>query len=306
MTHIPLPKSAPPTKLAGWDRDLLHRMDWKRFQDLAVLMLDRAGYVAEVAWVKPDGGTVLSVRAKAGKSAVHTLVECAGWSDLHVEGNRVAEFYRAMRNDGALRGIFITPGSFDPNAVAFAAGKNVELIDGKSFVSTIHRMRPEEQEYFLSLAKAGGGESPTCPSCGQKMRLDRLQERRPDAESRAIVFKRRELVSDDVCCRSILILPGADVLFIKGVRTAELRVEGKAMGNIVCTERLTIAAGGTLTGMVAAKSIRLEEGGVLEAEARILNVEEISPVQPQPVQEIWRCSAAPKCRTTLAPRGKER
>jgi hypothetical protein len=53
-----------------------------------------------------------------------------------------------------------------------------------------------------------------------------------------------------------------------------------------------------VSGLVAARSIKLEPGGRLDAEARILNEQEIRPVREQPKQFLWKCSHG-RCRGTL-------
>ena len=41
--------------------------------------------------------------------------------------------------------------------------------------------------------------------------------------------------------------------------------------------------------LLMARSIKLEQGGLLEAESRILDAGEIEPVVPQPLQALWSC-----------------
>jgi hypothetical protein len=283
---------------ANWSTDLLRRMDWKRFQELAALLLSRAGFRAEIAWTRPDGATVFSVAGQGLRRQMQALVQCAGWNEFHVEGNHVAEFYRACRREQAPRGIYITPGQFDANAQLFARGKEIDLIDGQAFLGAISRMSAEEQAYYHRLATVGAWDVPSCPSCGVKLELrDAPQLLPPTPEPEDLVYRNRVLVNNDVQCASITVKPGADVLFMKSVTTESMVVEGRVMGNIVCHGKLTVAAGGMVSGLIAARTINLAPGGILEAEARILN--KVSPVELAPIPQLWSCPRQPNCRLTL-------
>jgi hypothetical protein len=284
-----------------WTPELLRRMDWKRFQELAAMLLSRAGFRAEIAWVRPDGASVFSVAGQGLRREMQALVQCAGWNEFRVEGNHVAEFYRACRREGAPRGIYITPGEFDPNAQLFVRGKQMDLIDGQGFLAAISRMTPEEQAYYHRLATVGAWDVPSCPACGIKMALREVAPTQSQQEQpQDLVFRTRELVNNDLDCHSITVKADADVLFMKSVITNQLTVEGRVMGNIVCRDRLCIAPGGMVSGFVSARSIKLEPGGILEAEAKILNAAELEPVKSAPLKEIWTCPKQPRCRHTLA------
>jgi hypothetical protein len=282
-----------------WDAATLRRMDWKRIQELVGLLLVRAGYQAEVAWVRPNGSCVLALAGARARSMV-ALVQCATWEDYRVSGNAVAELYRSVRAEGVERGIFVTPGSFDEIAVQFARGKNLELMDGKRLLQTLQAMPEAEQDYYLNLATAGAWDVPTCPACGNKTTRQNLAHRLPEeAVLQEVIFRRSEHVPHDLCCRSLTIQAGAEVIFSRGVRCEHMLVEGKAVGNFVVTEKAHIAPAATISGLLAARSIKLATGGVLDAEVRILNTTEIRPVCPQPAQELWVCLSYPRCNQTL-------
>lgn len=287
----------------SWSQEILRCMDWKRFQELVSLVLARGGFTSEVAWIRPDGTTVLSVIAGGKKRQYEALLQCAGWNGYDVGATSLLEFYKSVLSQGAHRGIYVTPGRFDQNAQIFARSKNLELIDGAEFLRTISRMTPEEQQTLRRMAFVGSWEIPTCPSCGRKLELKEIGfpvgQRLKDL--RDFVFKENQHVSSQLYGKNILVKPGVDVLFLKGVEVESMQVEGRVMGNIICRGKLTVAAGACVSGLVAARSIKLEPGGLLEAEARILNAEEIQPVQPQPKQTIWSCVTS-KCKGSLPAR----
>ena len=98
-------------------------MDWKRFQELVSLVLARSGMASEVLWVRPDGTTVLTVVKGQGRSTGEALVQCAGWNSAVIGLQEVQKFFKAVVEQGAVRGIYITPARFDAPALAFAREK---------------------------------------------------------------------------------------------------------------------------------------------------------------------------------------
>ncbi len=288
--------------LPAWSPEALRTMDWKRFQELTSLVLARAGFDSEIAWVRPNGAVVLHVTSRGRRSRMEALVQCAAWSMFHVDATSVLEFYRAVVSEGVQRGIYVTPGSFGADARLFSRNKRLELLDGEEFLGTIRRMSAEEQNYYFRMATVGPWNVPTCPSCGQKMEV--RPEAAPRVETdddfrRDLTLKERHNVCGEVRCRHLTVKRGADILFLKSVQVERMTVEGRVMGNIVCDGLLTIAQGACVSGLVAARSIRLEPGGLLEAEARILNVDEIRPVDKKPERHVWGCPGYPRCKTVL-------
>lgn len=291
-------QTAPPP--IQWNLELLSRMDWKRFQELVSLVLARGGFDSEVAWIRPDGTTAMSVVNSSKPGNSEALLQCAGWNSSRVGATSLLEFYRSVVNQGVRRGIFVTHGTFDPNAQLFAKSKNLELIDGAEFIRTIGRMSEHEQNTFLRMALTGSWDVPTCPSCGHKLALQDIvfPTGQHQKDLRDVVFRESQHVSHQLFCRHLVVKPGVDVLFLKGLEVESMSVEGRIMGNIVCRGKLSVAAGGCISGLLAARTIHLETGGLLEAEARILNAEEISPVQPQPKRWIWNCTTS-RCKGSL-------
>ncbi len=300
---------APASKLAvidstpPWGLETLWRMDWKRFQELVSLVLARGGFASEVAWVRPDGTTVLSVVPRQGRMGAEALVQCAGWNQYEVGAPSLLEFYKSVVNEGVSRGIYVTPGKFDQNAIIFARTKNIELIDGAEFLRTIDRMTYDEQQTHRRMALVGSWDVPSCPSCASKLGLHEVtfpsgQEQRNLAD---LTFKADQHVNGQVYCKHLVVKPGVDVLFLKGVEAESMEIGGRVMGNLVCRGKLVVAAGACVSGLVAARSIKLEPGALLEAEARILNEAEIQSVRPQPKQYLWKCPQR-RCRGSLPER----
>jgi restriction system protein len=67
------------------------------------------------------------------------------------------------------RGIYITTGTFNRDALNFAGDHPIQLLDGDGFVRKILALPEEEQERLLEDAFQGDYKTPTCPSCAVKM-----------------------------------------------------------------------------------------------------------------------------------------
>ncbi len=293
------PSPQPAAEAALWSLPLLRQLDWKRMQELVTLMLHRTGFTSEIAWIRPDGGVVLSVTNPLKAGRVDALVQCPPWAMLNVDTPALKELYNSVLQEGASRGIFITAGEFSEEARAFAGMRPLELIDGQAFLRTIRKMPAEEQSYHLRMVTVGPYTIPTCPSCGGKLEIQNDTGDDPGLQGKDVTIRGRRMVNSKVTCRTLTVKSGAEVQFLKPVRAQEMVVNGRVHGDVTVQGKLTVGKGGVLRGLLAARAISLKEGGVLEAETRILNADEIQPVRALPVAQVWRCPSWPKCRGKL-------
>src|SRR5687767_13924553 len=89
------------------------------------------GYqVEETGGGGPDGGIdlVLSGPGKTGREKF--LVQCKQWRAFKVGVTVVRELYDVMAARGAAGGFVVTSGRFTEEAISFASGRNVTLVDG--------------------------------------------------------------------------------------------------------------------------------------------------------------------------------
>ncbi len=293
------PSPHPPVTEAGWNLALLRQLDWKRMQELVVLLLHRAGLAGEIAWIRPDGGVALTVTHPAKGGRMDALVQCPPWAVLNVDSPALNDLYNSVLEHGASRGIFITAGEFSEDARAFVRIRPLEIIDGHGLLRTILRMPEDEQAYHLKMITVGPYTVPACPACMRKLELRDDSEQDPGAQSKDLTFRDRQTVGTEISCRTLTVNPGAEVQFMRAVRAENVVVNGRAHGNITVQGKLTVGKGGVLSGLVAARTIAIQQGGVLEAEARVLNSDEIRPVRELPSRQVWRCPGWPKCRGQL-------
>jgi hypothetical protein len=286
-------------RTAHWSLDLLSHLDWNRFQELTARLLHRAGYLPEVAWIRPDGAVALTLVHPHRPGQLEAIVQCAPWHQRDIDAGPLQDLHQVVVDEGAQRGIFVTSGIFHETARAYAHLKPLELVDGSDLLRSLQRMTDEERAYFLRLTTMGTYMFPTCPSCAQTMELIDDSAAAQGRQGRDVVYKDRHFEGEEIDCKTLTLKKSAEVVFLKSVTARAMSVAGKATGNFVINGRLHIAAGGCVSGLVSARAIQLDPGGTLEADARILNEAELAHIRPMPVMQIWRCPAWPKCRATL-------
>ena len=130
--------------------DALDGMSWREFEMLVGEGFRLQGYqVVETGGGGADGGVDL-VLSKPGKNGGEKfLVQCKQWRAFKVGVDVVRELYGVMAARGATGGFVVTSGRFTDEAINFASGRNVTLVDG----AKLHGL--------LRQAKAGVDRSPT-------------------------------------------------------------------------------------------------------------------------------------------------
>ena len=160
----------------------LDHMSWREFELLVGEAFRLQGYrVSENAGSGPDGGVDLTL----SKGNETFLVQCKQWKALKVGVNVVRELYGVMAAKGASGGFVVTSGRFTDDAIAFAQGRNVQLVDGPKLFAMIQqakqslpatdqrptqRFNPRPQATPKPLATPNiAAMEPACPQCGAGM-----------------------------------------------------------------------------------------------------------------------------------------
>jgi restriction system protein len=81
----------------------------------------------------------------------------------------VRELFGVMAADIVANGAFFTTGDFTAEAEEWARDKNINLVNGQEFISTISQLPATSRQQLLKTAIDGDYTTPTCPSCGIKM-----------------------------------------------------------------------------------------------------------------------------------------
>lgn len=165
--------------------DSLDDMSWREFELLVGEAFRLQGYrVSEQGGAGPDGGIDLVL----GKGTEKFLVQCKQWKAFKVSVTVVRELYGVMAAKGAAGGFVVTSGRFTDEAIAFASGRNIKLIDGtllhglitqaKNARNAAHGAVPGKPTSAPATAvarpthaAAATTESlpPSCPTCGSTM-----------------------------------------------------------------------------------------------------------------------------------------
>jgi len=154
--------------------DRIRALSWPEFERLVGEVYRRQGYrVAERGGAGPDGGIDLELRTK-DKTLV---VQCKRWKTRTVGVELVRELYGAMTGEEAHGAIFVSSGSYTPDAVNFARDKPIKLVDGRELVEVLQAVqrqssqaterRPGQPTPAPVVTTAAG--AMTCPSCGSPM-----------------------------------------------------------------------------------------------------------------------------------------
>ncbi len=164
------------------DIDAIRAMSWREFETLVGESYRRQGYmVEETGGGGADGGIDLILKGKGRK----IIVQCKQWKTFKVGVKIVREMYGIMVAEKADGVIIVASGTYTQDAVAFAHGKPIELVDGKVLVQLIRDVKRQpvaapavaaaqsargaSQQILNVQVAAAPSAIPACPKCGSSM-----------------------------------------------------------------------------------------------------------------------------------------
>ena len=157
--------------------DALDGMSWREFEMLVGEGFRLQGYqVVETGGGGADGGVDL-VLTKPGKNGGEKfLVQCKQWRAFKVGVDVVRELYGVMAARGATGGFVVTSGRFTEDALCFATGRNMTLVDGPKLHALIRQAKSGADRIQAPAAVAPSMQpdlapiqASTCPSCSKPM-----------------------------------------------------------------------------------------------------------------------------------------
>jgi restriction system protein len=129
----------------------LRELPWKRFEDLVGEAYRRLGYkVEESLGGGADGGVDLVL----GRGGEVILVQCKRWKGKPVPVQTVRELYGVLHDRGASAAKLVTTSRFTSEAIAFAQGKPIELVDQDALLELIRGVQSSGR---ITSAGADGG-----------------------------------------------------------------------------------------------------------------------------------------------------
>jgi restriction system protein len=165
----PTSAAAPEARPTAWSRELIDRIEWKRFEDLCCEFYRVKGIRAETTRLGADGGVDIRLfQDDAAPQRCTAVVQCKAWNQA-VGIKPVRELRGVMAHERVEKAFFMAPNGFTDEARAFAAENRITLLDGKLFLAMLERLPEVLRQQLLDFATAGNWTTPTCPSCGVKM-----------------------------------------------------------------------------------------------------------------------------------------
>ncbi len=126
----------------------IRSLPWKDFELLVSEAYRRKGYAVEERGAGgPDGGVDLVLR----KDNQKTYVQCKHWRNESVGVSIVRELYGVMAAERANRGIVVTSGGYTPDALDFARGNPLDLIDGPRLIRLVSDVKWETRGSSLEI-----------------------------------------------------------------------------------------------------------------------------------------------------------
>lgn len=150
-----------------WSLDTVRLLDADGIEALCADYYAAAGFHTE-ALARSSGGIDLRL-TKSDPSRPLAFVRCRA-QDMGAVGIKdVRALLTVMARHKVERGIYVTSGSYSEEALAFAADRPVQLLDGQAFVDKLKGL-PQEQQAALLAGAFGEAEClPNCPSCGMML-----------------------------------------------------------------------------------------------------------------------------------------
>ena len=157
--------------------DSLDGMSWREFEMLVGEGFRLQGYqVVETGAGGADGGVDLVLTKPGTNGAEKFLVQCKQWRAFKVGVDVVRELYGVMAAKGATGGFVVTSGRFTDDAISFASGRNLTLLDGPKLHGLLGQAKAGVDgspagaaATSTAQANAAPMQASSCPVCSKSM-----------------------------------------------------------------------------------------------------------------------------------------
>ncbi len=167
ITNITKTIAKSPSTPSTWSLTLIQDLEWKRFELLCEAYFKIKKLNARVTKVGADGGVDIKLY-KHNSNEIFALMQCKAWKGA-VGIKPIREFYGVMASEDIQRGIFLCSNDYTAEAKRFCEGKRLRLMTGRSLLTAIRKLEPEQQQALLKTATKGDYKTPTCPNCDIKL-----------------------------------------------------------------------------------------------------------------------------------------
>jgi len=162
----PVPVAQETQEAITWTKPFLRSIEWKRYEEVCMEYLRIKNCQANVTYAGADGG--IDIKISDNNDVVFAAVQCKAW-EKPIGVNLIRELYGVMAADRIKTGIFLTTSEFTNDALAFAKGKNLLLIDCDELIRLINGLDDANKKRINLVATEGDYSTPTCVSCDVKM-----------------------------------------------------------------------------------------------------------------------------------------
>lgn len=153
--------------------DALAGMTWGEFEMLVGEGFRLQGYqVVESGGGGADGGVDFVLTRRDGAGGEKFFVQCKHWRAYRVGVDVVRALYGVMAAEGAAGGFVVTSGRFTDEAIGFASGRNLTLVDGPKLHAMLRRVRATRGRSGAKRSSVAGAHARTpsaqvlaCPVC---------------------------------------------------------------------------------------------------------------------------------------------
>jgi hypothetical protein len=284
---FPFGGNVDPTEMRCWTPELIASLDWMRLAELVRSIASHAGCELAGSRVLSDGAVVFGMMEQpASAYPQRALVKITSWNEWGATPASVTHFAKEVSTAKNTRGILVAPAGFSTTAMLAAQQHRIETVDATTLCTVLKNLPPERSDLFFNIATTGAYTQPTCPVCLEKLhRVDAEYHRPPEVQT----VSARGLYAEHIRCDFLEIVAQSEVEFLYPVQARSIRVCGHAMGDFSCAGTVTIEAGGTLDGRIAARSVNVLEGGELRGQFRILESAELEPFTETLDRWHWSC-----------------
>jgi restriction system protein len=160
--------------------EALATLSWREFEQAVAQLFRRQGFdVRQAGGAQADGG--VDLRAVRGRDSYP--VQCKHWRARTVGVEVVRELYGVMAAERSAGGFVVTSGRFTRDAIKFADGREIQLIDGKTLLEAIQRLPSNASLDSAARAAEPRPAAPPvlCPVCQSPM-VRRQRRGAPDSE----------------------------------------------------------------------------------------------------------------------------
>lgn len=154
----------------------LNGLSWQGFEKAVADVYRQLGYKVEIIG---GGGADGGIDLRLVRHGEITLVQCKKWRVFKVGVQPVRELYGVLAHENAHRCILITSGTYTDEALRFAEGKRMELVDGAQFATMMRSYQAASGGRELPASAPAtrctvtAPTRPTCPTCNSPMVLRR-------------------------------------------------------------------------------------------------------------------------------------